>query len=199
MVVCFIHWSCQWFHYVIWPQCPQPRWDATGAFRASCFWAEDSGESWQVIGPVDSFQGFWRHEVQVERWALESHLQGTSKAADWERQCKNAVAGLPHTTLPHIRSRNYTSLIPTTGQILDSSYWWSLGTDAQFGKLSDGDNIDLMIIIWQTNVFVVNSSLFLFNYLLYEILVQLLIGLLENRLARVALSSSMYYIAFSRY
>ncbi len=28
------------------------------------------------------------------------------------------------------------------------------------GKLSDGDNIDLMIIIWQTNVFVVNSSLF---------------------------------------
>ncbi len=32
-----------------------------------------------------------------------------------------------------------------------------------------------------------------------EILVQLLIGLLENRLARVALSSSMYYIAISRY
>jgi len=28
------------------------------------------------------------------------------------------------------------------------------------GKLSDGDQIDLMIIIWQTNVFVVNSSLF---------------------------------------
>ncbi len=28
--------------------------------------------------------------------------------------------------------------------------------------------------------FVVNSSLFLFNYLLYEILVQSLIGLLEN-------------------
>ncbi len=67
------------------------------------------------------------------------------------------------------------------------------------GKLSDGDKIDLMIIIWQTNVFVVNSSLFSFNYLLYEILVQLLIGLLENRLARVALSSSMYYIAISRY
>ncbi len=67
------------------------------------------------------------------------------------------------------------------------------------GKLSDGDQIDLMIIIWQTNVFVVNSSLFLFNYLLYEILVQLLIVLLENRLARVALSSSMYYIAISRY
>ncbi len=37
-----------------------------------------------------------------------------------------------------------------------------------------------MIIIRQTNVFVVNSSLFSFNYLLYEILVQLLIGLLEN-------------------
>ncbi len=62
------------------------------------------------------------------------------------------------------------------------------------GKLSDGDQIDLM-----TNVFVVNSSLFSFNYLLYEILVQLLLGLLENRLARVALSSSMYCIAFSRY
>ncbi len=44
-------------------------------------------------------------------------------------------------------------------------------------------------------MFVVNSSLFSFNYLLYELLVQLLIGLLENRLARVALSSSMYYIA----
>ncbi len=58
-----------------------------------------------------------------------------------------------------------------------------------------------MIIIRQTNVFVVNSSLFSFNYLLYEILtlVQLLIGILENRLARVALSSSMYYIAISRY
>ncbi len=56
-----------------------------------------------------------------------------------------------------------------------------------------------MIIIRQTNVFVVNSSLFSFNYLLYEILVQLLIGLLENRLAGVALSSSMYYIAISRY
>ncbi len=67
------------------------------------------------------------------------------------------------------------------------------------GKLSDGDKTDLMIIIWQTNVFVVNSSLFSFNYLLYEILVQLIIELLENRLARVALSSSMYYIAFSRY
>ncbi len=67
------------------------------------------------------------------------------------------------------------------------------------GKLSDGDKIDLIIIIWQTNVFVVNSSLFSFNYLLYEILVQLLIGLLENRLARVALSSSMYYITISRY
>ncbi len=45
----------------------------------------------------------------------------------------------------------------------------------------------------------VNSSLFSFNYLLYEILVQVLTGLLENRLARVALSSSMYYIAISRY
>ncbi len=56
-----------------------------------------------------------------------------------------------------------------------------------------------MIIIRQTNVFVVNYSLFSFNYLLYEILVQLLIGLLENRLARVALSSRMYYIAISRY
>ncbi len=63
----------------------------------------------------------------------------------------------------------------------------------------NGDRIDLMIIIRQTNVFVVNSSLFSFNYLLYEILVQLLIGLLENRLARVALSSNMYYIAISRY
>ncbi len=48
-------------------------------------------------------------------------------------------------------------------------------------------------------MFVVNSILFSFNYLLNEILVQLLIGLLENRLARVALSSRMYYIAFSRY
>ncbi len=69
------------------------------------------------------------------------------------------------------------------------------------GKLSDGDQIDLMIInvIRQTNVFVVNSSLFSFNYLLYEILVQLLLGILENRLARVALSSSMYCIAISRY
>ncbi len=28
------------------------------------------------------------------------------------------------------------------------------------GKLSDGDKVDLMIIIWQTNVFVVNSSVF---------------------------------------
>ncbi len=28
------------------------------------------------------------------------------------------------------------------------------------GKLSDGDKIDLMIIIWQTNVFVVNFSIF---------------------------------------
>ncbi len=34
------------------------------------------------------------------------------------------------------------------------------------GKLSDGDKIDLMIIIRQTNVFVVNSRLFSFNYLL---------------------------------
>ncbi len=33
------------------------------------------------------------------------------------------------------------------------------------GKLSDGDKIDLMIIIWQTNVFVVNSNLFSFNLL----------------------------------
>ncbi len=66
------------------------------------------------------------------------------------------------------------------------------------GKLSDGDNIDLMMIIWQTNVFVVNSSLFSFNYLLYEILVQLLIGLLENRLARVALSSSSMYVGCNR-
>ncbi len=30
------------------------------------------------------------------------------------------------------------------------------------GKLSDGDKIDLMIIIWQTNLFVVNSSVFSF-------------------------------------
>ncbi len=63
------------------------------------------------------------------------------------------------------------------------------------GKIRD--KIDLMIIIWQTNVFVVNSSLFSFNYLLDELLVILLIGLLGHRL--VALSSSMYYIAFSRY
>ncbi len=48
-------------------------------------------------------------------------------------------------------------------------------------------------------MFVVNSILFPFNSLLEELLVQLLIGLLENRLASVALSSSMYYIAFSRY
>ncbi len=32
------------------------------------------------------------------------------------------------------------------------------------GKLSDGDKIDLMRIIRQTNVFVVNSSLFSFYY-----------------------------------
>ncbi len=121
-------WSAQCYQ---WPQCPQPRRDATGSFRASCFWVEDSGETLQVIGPVDSFQGFWRHEVQVERWALESHLQGTSRAADREQKCKNAAAGLPHITLPHSRSRNYISQIATTGQILDSSYWWSLGTDAQ--------------------------------------------------------------------
>ncbi len=67
------------------------------------------------------------------------------------------------------------------------------------GKLSKGDKIELMIIIWQTNVFVVSSSLFSLIICYIKILVQLLLGLLENRLARVALSSSMYYIAISRY